>query len=227
MAKRKPRWYFNFRSPYSWLAFRDLTGTYEDVADKIDWVPYWDPDEHTTRLLAEAGGQFLYTPMSKDKHLYILADVRRLAADRGVTVRWPVDDHPVWEVAHLPYFRAAAAGVGRAYADLVYRARFEQGRDISDPAVIRAIGAELGLDRVAVDDELRAQGIEALLESYRDGVFGPPFFVAGRDKYWGVDRLARYAEAVRAGGTREAPAAPTAPVPAGSVGDLGHAGGCG
>jgi 2-hydroxychromene-2-carboxylate isomerase len=233
MAKRKPRWYFNFRSPYSWLAHHDLTERYPDVAGMIDWIPYWDPDERTLSLLDDKGAQFLYKPMAKDKHLYILADVRRLAADRGLTVSWPVDRSPAWEVAHLPYLIADAHGVGRDYVGRVHQARFEQGLDVTDPAVIETICGELGLDRTLVrdvlsDNELRARAVDELLSAYKDGVFGPPFFVNGREKFWGVDRLARFAASVR-GTLPTAPPGPdlTLPAEAGSVADAGHAGGCG
>jgi hypothetical protein len=61
-------------------------------------------------------------------------------------------------------------------------------------------------------------------------VFGVPFFTRGLSRYWGVDRLAEFAAAVRA----DLPAAKALPepVPPATVGlgrssDDGHAGGCG
>ncbi|WP_326767590.1 DsbA family protein [Streptomyces sp. NBC_01591] len=235
MAKRGPRWYFNFRSPYSWLAHRDMVDRHGDVADTVEWIPYWDPDPRSEELLAGEGGAFLYTPMSREKHFYVLTDVRRLAADRGMTVSWPVDRDPVWEVSHLAYYLAEDRGVGRRYVDLVYRARFQEGRNISDPEVIAEVAGRIGLDPAAAaaaadDPGLRARSTASLMSAYRDGVFGPPFLIAGREKFWGLDRLDRFADAVR----DKAPARPDtdAPVPAGALsatasGDLGHAGGCG
>lgn len=233
MAQRGPRWYFNFRSPYSWLAHHDLTARHADVAASIEWIPYWDPDPHSELLLADAGGSFLYTAMSREKHFYVLTDVRRLAADRGLTVSWPLDRDPVWETAHLAYFLAADRGVQTAYTDLVYRARFRDGEDINDPSVIARIAGSLGLDPAAAggaaeDPALRERATAALMSAYRDGVFGPPFLIAGREKFWGLDRLDRFADAVRS--RTAVPVA--APVPAAALsvtpsGDLGHAGGCG
>ncbi|MDX5574056.1 MULTISPECIES: 2-hydroxychromene-2-carboxylate isomerase [Streptomyces] len=239
MAQRGPRWYFNFRSPYSWLAHHDLTARHPDVAGRVEWIPYWDPDPVSERLLAEAGGSFLYTPMSREKHFYVLTDVRRLATDRGLAVSWPLDREPVWETAHLAWFLAADQGVGPAYTDLVYRARFQDGEDINDPSLIAEIAGRLGLDPAAAgsaaeDPALRERATAALMSAYRDGVFGPPFLIAGREKFWGLDRLDRFADAVRSAAATPAPApAPSAaPVPAAALsatpsGDLGHAGGCG
>jgi 2-hydroxychromene-2-carboxylate isomerase len=115
---------------------------------------------------------------------------------------WPVDRNPVWEVAHLGYLVADDAGLGRDYVGRVYQARWEQGCDICDRDVIAGIAAELGLDagRVAgacEDEELRRRGAEVLVRSYRDGLFGVPFFARGQDRFFGVDRLRAYVAAIR------------------------------
>ena len=225
-----PRCYFNFRSPYSWLALHDLTTYHGDLVQRLDWRPFWDPSVESLALLAAAGGRFVYTPMSREKHFYVLADVRRLATERGLRVTWPIDRAPRWELAHLAYSVAARSGVGTAYAMAISRARWEHGRDISDAATVVEIGADVGMDparivRLADDPAAAEHGTAMLMDAYRDGVFGVPFFINGREKFWGVDRLDAFVKTVRSGG-------PTAPEPvpetvATAAGDDGHAGGCG
>ncbi|WP_049572542.1 2-hydroxychromene-2-carboxylate isomerase [Streptomyces sp. SBT349] len=234
MAVKPPRWYFSLRSPYSWLAFRELTERYPDVAARIEWRPYWEPDPENERALSGEGTQLPYVPMSKEKHLYILQDVKRLTRARGLTIAWPIDTAPRWEVSHLPYLLAADEGKGVAYVREVYRVRWELGRDVSDPATIADVAVALGLDPdrlagAAEDRETRERGLTALREVERDGVFGVPFFIHRRDKFWGLDRLADFAATVRAGGPPAAEPAPaSAPPPAlAPAGDAGHAGGCG
>ncbi|MFI9629729.1 2-hydroxychromene-2-carboxylate isomerase [Streptomyces sp. NPDC052042] len=231
-----PRFYFSLRSPYSWLAHHDLVHHYPDVAAQVEWRPFWEPDPASRELLREAGGEFPYVAMSRAKHLYILQDVRRLARERGLEAAWPIDRDPCWEVPHLAYLAAADAGLGEEFVALVHRVRWNEGRDICDPATIAAVATELGLgqDRLAkasTDPELRERGAGALLAVHRDGVFGVPFFVNGFEKFWGVDRLPAFVESVRAR-TGAAPARPDTaaaspdltPAPGG---DQGHAGGCG
>lgn len=251
MAKKPPRWYFSFRSPYSWLAYRDLLDRYPDVAAEIDWAPFWEPDAVSSAALTEAGGSFPYVPMSQDKHRYILQDMRRLASARGLKFRWPVDRDPHWEVAHLGYLAARAEGAGHAYIAEIYRSRWEHGADISSPDVVAEAAERAGLDGAHIaaahrDPAICTEGRDALLSIYHDGVFGVPFFIHGYDKYWGVDRLPGFVDQVRrargdapaaerrptdpaADASGDAPADPaddpTALSPAGA--DGGHAGGCG
>ncbi|MFI9100871.1 2-hydroxychromene-2-carboxylate isomerase [Streptomyces fildesensis] len=237
MAVRPPRWYFSLRSPYSWFAYRELTENARDVADAVEWRPYWEPGRVTAPLLADQGIELAYVPMSKEKHLYILQDVKRLAAERGLTVGWPVDTDPDWDVSHLAWFLAEDEGMGREYIGRACEARWGRGLDISDPAVIAGIGKELGLDGDALagaaeDPQTVRRGVEALRQVSRDGVFGVPFFIHRHDKFWGSDRLDRFVETVRAG-SRPAPAAagphsvPAEPAGQAPAGDAGHAGGCG
>ncbi|MEU7588389.1 DsbA family protein [Micromonospora sp. NPDC049230] len=234
---RQATFYFSLRSPYSWLTYLDLRDRYPDAMDAMRWLPFWEPDERTTRLIAEQGGRFDYSPMSRAKHLYILRDIRRLSRERNLEVTWPLDRNPHWEVSHLPFFAAQRQGVGRRYVDRVYQARWQEGRDISDPATIAAIGAEIGLADVAdaVNDPVaRQEGAAALAEAGRVGAFGVPFFVVDRDAFWGLDRLPQVISALRG---HQAPASRTddhagddalvAAAGGASSTDGGHAGGCG
>ena len=234
MADRgTPRFYFSLRSPYSWLAYRQLLDHYPDVAGLVEWVPFWEPDERSAAALVAQGGRFPYSTMSKAKHLYVLQDVARLARAAGLVPTWPVDRNPVWEVPHLAYLVARDKGRGPEYIEAAYQARWQRRRDICDPATVGEIGASLGLDAAELagawqDERLRAEGVRVLLEVCRDGVFGVPFFVHGHSRFWGVDRLAEFAAHLR---SKAAPA-DRMPEPAAAVGlgrgsDDGHAGGCG
>jgi hypothetical protein len=90
----------------------------------------------------------------------------------------------------------------------------------------REIGVALPGDGTP-SEELRARGVEALLDCSRDGVFGVPMYLYGHQKFWGVDRVDRFlAELTGPEATGWAPDEPTVQraVPAA---DHGHAGGCG
>ncbi|HET6212420.1 MAG TPA: DsbA family protein [Micromonosporaceae bacterium] len=226
---RPARFYFSFRSPYSWLAYRELVARHQDVCARLSWVPFWEPDERFRAALRELGSDFSYVDMSAAKARYILQDVRRLVTKRGARLAWPVDRQPWWEVPHLAYLVAARQGRGPQFIERVYRARWEEGRDIHVPETIAGIAGELGLDpdehaRAAGDPAVRAEALRVLLAIHDDGVFGVPFFVHGWEKFWGLDRLDAFLAALD--GLRKEP-------PAGGklivepAADQGHAGGCG
>lgn len=241
MTAKPPRFYFSLRSPYSWLAHRTLLRDYPEVAGAVEWIPFWEPDARSDAALQAGGDTFPYSAMSRAKHLYILQDVRRLATAADAAMQWPVDVDPVWEVPHLAYLLADDLGAGRAFVAAAYRARWERGENICDPAVVRDLADELGLpgDRLAAaveDDELRARGVEVLRRVCRDGVFGVPFFVHRFTRFWGVDRLADFAAHLRSVGvTADDPADDPGGLPGlqpvtvglGRSSDEGHAGGCG
>lgn len=236
--KQPPRWYFSLRSPYSWFAYRDLRDNYPDVLDMIEWIPFWEPDETTQRMLDENGVDLPIVPMSRAKNFYILQDARRLAALRGLSMSWPIDSAPHWEIAHLGYIVASDAGLGREFVDLAYTARWQANLDISLRTTVAGIAQQLGLDPSAVanasdDPDVRARGVDCLTRSYKDGLFGVPFFIEGRDRYFGVDRLKAFVSAVR--GQPVVPGETTTwfddmielPELVSAGGDAGHAGGCG
>ncbi|MCC2274666.1 2-hydroxychromene-2-carboxylate isomerase [Streptomyces sp. ET3-23] len=233
-GNKTPRFYFSLRSPYSWLAYQELTAHHPELVGSLEWVPFFEPDAESSRMLEERGGRFPYSEMSRAKNMYVLQDIGRITKSRGVTVNWPVDKAPVWEVPHLGYLVAAREGRGHDYIAAVYRARFGEGRNICDPAVIADIGTALGIDPGVIstakdDPELRAQGVDVLMDVCKDGVFGVPFFVHGFTRFWGLDRLDAFVEHLHS------KALPAASVPGpvnGVVGigrsaDDGHAGGCG
>lgn len=76
----------------------------------------------------------------------------------------------------------------------ILKALWEEESKPSDPAVLRGLIADVGLDAEAVMAlgsetrwaEMRAADSQAALAR---GVFGAPFFVIGQDMFWGQDRL--------------------------------------
>jgi 2-hydroxychromene-2-carboxylate isomerase len=213
--------YFSFRSPYSWIAShwleRHLT---PDERAHIRFIPYWEPRPDVRQALEDKGGRMLYTPMSRDKHLYILQDVRRLARGMGLAFRWPVDKQPEWELPIIGYLLAADQGRGDAYRATAYKMRWGLGADIHTldavAALLEGCGASCADVEAAVKQQrLVVNAVDILVEAGNRGVFGVPFFLVGADKFWGVDRLQAFAARLRveehAFGT--APQLPVAPGP--------------
>jgi 2-hydroxychromene-2-carboxylate isomerase len=94
---------------------------------------------------------------------------------------------------------AAEDGKLREYHYPTFRARWVEGRDISDPEVVRTLLAGAGLDADAAltraeSPELEARLDQATREAIDRGVFGVPTYFVGERMFWGNDRfeLARF-----------------------------------
>jgi len=191
---RLPRLYFSFRSPYSWMTVHRLRQAVPDAFDALEWLPYWDPDPGTAAGLAERGGQFHYTQMSRAKHLYLLLDTKRIAQRLGLAMAWPIDVEPHWELPHLGWLVARRLGRGPEFYDQVVQARWQRGENVCDERVLRGCAARAGLDPDQIlaahtDPAVRAQAVECLYQAYLDDIFGIPYVKWGRHRYWGLERL--------------------------------------
>lgn len=191
---RGPRLFFSFRSPFSHFLVERLAREVPDAHDRIEFVPYWEPDPWTRRALEERGAAVHYAEMSRAKHRYILQDTKRIAERIGVPLAWPVDVDPWWEPAHLGWLRARRLGRAADFYAAVVAARWERGESISDPAVVRAVSEAIGLDGDVIsgateDPEIRAEGVACLVEAYEDDIFGVPYLRLGWRRFWGYDRL--------------------------------------
>jgi 2-hydroxychromene-2-carboxylate isomerase len=202
-AKRPPRFYFSFRSPFAWIAVRLAHErlTAEEIAG-IDFIPYWEPEQRTLDAVRAAGAEFLYAQMSREKHLYILQDIRRLCRSLGYQHFWPIDENPHWELPNRAYIAARQAGKGPEFMAATYRSRWEKGENIHTVNVVRQLAAEVDLAPEWMMTEIempatRDQAVHALVSAYKDGVFGVPFFVNGFEKFWGVDRFEAFIASLR------------------------------
>ncbi len=228
---KKCRFYFHFRSPYSWVGALWMEKL-RDARD-VQYVPFWELDAQSRSLLAAGGGEHYYTPMSKAKHLYILQDVKRITARLGLQLTWPPSpEQQHWEVPHLAYLYARREGKDRAFFRQVHEARWLQGENICDPAVIARIAAACGLSETRTahaheDPSIREESAAEMMLAYEDGVFGIPFFVHGYDKFWGIDRFPLFLQSLRKASSDAALPAP-AELPADwPYYETDHPGGCG
>lgn len=183
---REVVFWFDYNSPYSMLAHERIEG-----------------------VLAGLDVDVLYRPRVTDvrkpdydspKVQYVVEDVIRHARRCGLVL------HPGPYVdlgaARRGFLLARGCGRGRAYNEGVHRARWREGRDISQPEVLRAIAAECGLDADSFSEALAGGRFDDAMEVERAdaiaaGVFGVPFFEFAGEKFWGNDRVEWLLAAIR------------------------------
>ena len=185
------RFYFSFRSPYSWLAFHRIDRALEGLSVEVRRIPVYPPPQFDNDPAA-----------SPVKFLYLLADVGRIAAAYGLPLQWPKATDTNWILPHAAYLYAEDKGMGAAFARAVFAARFSGGEDVGDPATLSRVASACGLDgeatlRAAQDPALGRRLAEGIMAGAREGLFGVPFFVYRDQAFWGNDRLEWLVRAVR------------------------------
>jgi len=173
-------WVFDVISPFSYLAFQRLKELPGGV--ELEVVPVL-----LAALLDHFGQRGPAEIPSKRRFTYrfVLWRARRL----GLPLRMP-PAHPFNPLAALRLI--VAAGSDSRAAGTVLRAVFGEGRDVTDPAVIADLAAQL-----AVADPQAALADPAIKQRLRDntqwacsrGVFGVPTLVIGEELFWGHDAV--------------------------------------
>jgi 2-hydroxychromene-2-carboxylate isomerase len=179
---------FDYASPYSFLAN-------ETLGAKLPRVQIAYRPTYLRGFDAFAKG----IPFTAPKLAYMILDVRRCAEEDNLELRIP----PSFPINGVYALRGAIAakrlGVFDAYHAAMFRAAWQQGRDISSKAAVASLVTELGFAGIAelleddvIKNELRATTTAAV----ERGVFGLPTFFVGTEMFWGHDRMHQVARAI-------------------------------
>jgi 2-hydroxychromene-2-carboxylate isomerase len=179
--------YFDYISPYAYLAAKRMTRVFEGCPVEIVPVPVL-----FAGLLAHFGnvGPAEIAP----KRVAMFKDVVRKAH------RWQI---PFALPAFHPFNPLLALRVTVAAADpseqhVLLQALFEsawiRGEHLSEESVVRAAIEGAGLNADELLDRARSPGVKDLLHAHnraaiRRGVFGVPSFAVNDELFWGADVL--------------------------------------
>ena len=181
----RPVFYFDFNSPYAYLAAERIEGLIPDA----EWRPIAFP-----MVLHQLGR--LEHVLQRD-FPNVLPEVRGRAAERGLP---PVEPPPGWPVEtwSLGPLRAAVfagdRGRGPEFARAAFRRVFVESRALSDPEVLADAAAEAGLDPAEVAEAIQRTEIKERLKELTNGavergVTGIPTVEIGDELFWGDDHL--------------------------------------
>ena len=201
MALEKITHYFDYKSPYAYLAQEETYQLAQDCDVAIDWLPL---TLHIPSFLgsAEVGADGAVLSENRNAHQwrrvkYSYMDCRREANRRGLVIRGP---RKIFDssVAHIGMLYAKRRGDFRAYHDAVYERFWRRELDIENPELIGRVLTEVGLDAAGFLDYLHGQGRQehdqVMAAAEADGVFGVPSYVVNGELFWGAERIARVRE---------------------------------
>lgn len=182
--------YFDFSSPYSFLAAEQIDALAARHGRSVRYRPI------LLGIVFKASGGAPLTQQYAPKARYSELDFERSARYAGVRYRHP-SKFPIGAVGAsraVLWLQQHRPETVNAFVHAVWRAFFQDDRDISDNAVVAEIAQSIGLDGAqlmeatqdpTVKDALRRQVEEAIAL----GVFGAPTIVVDGEMFWGNDRL--------------------------------------
>jgi predicted DsbA family dithiol-disulfide isomerase len=178
--------------PWCYLGKRRLEQalTELDLKDKVkvEWFPYeLNPD-----MPEEGMDRALYRErkFGAERSAQFDAQLTHLGHEEGVPFAFDrIPKTPNTRRAHMLIAYAGGMGRGDAVVDGLFKAYFEEGRDIGTDRVLGDVAAKAGLDRdtalaASRDPGLRRFVAELEGQAQQIGVQGVPFFIV--DQAWAV-----------------------------------------
>jgi 2-hydroxychromene-2-carboxylate isomerase len=189
MAPRSIDFWFDFSSPYSYIASEWIEATAARHGRTVRW--------HAILLGVTFAAAELKSPVAHPiKREYSLRDFERSARFHGVPCRMPEKfPLPTQNAARIFWWLRETRGADAAsrWAHHGLRAYFARGVDLSDAAALRALAQEFGIDAAQAEAVWNDPAWKARLKAECDaaiaaGVFGAPFFLVDGEPFWGNDR---------------------------------------
>ena len=181
--------YFDFSSPYGYLAAERIDAIAARHGREVTWWPY---------LMGVAMKVTGSSPVVNRPMLgaYSRHDMARSARRLKVPFSFP-EPFPIATIAAcraVYWMERTDAKEAKPLAKALYRAYFVDGRNISEADVVADVAAESGADRDAVlagiqDPVVKDRLKEVTNDAVERGIFGSPFFMVGDEPFWGHDRM--------------------------------------
>ena len=192
--------YFDFSSPYGYLAAQRI----DSLAAEHDRKVHWHPFLLGAALKVTGGQPLVFRDLLRE---YGPHDLERCARQHNIPYRMPSTFPVPTQAAARTYWwlHERDESAAKALAKTLYSAYFAEDRNISEPEVVLDIAAECGHDRQALAAALQTESVKNRLkdvtgDAIKKGVFGSPYFIVDDEPFWGHDRLEQMAEWLRSGG---------------------------
>jgi len=181
--------WFDFASPYSYLAIERVGALAEAAGVVVDLRPFL-----LGPIFQAQGWNDSPFRLFPGKGAYMMRDIARLADKYGVTYNRP---RLFPRMSVLPA-RIALLGQdepwGRDFCVAVFRANFQHDLDIQAEDVVHQVLKDLSLDADMLIERAKTEAAKEALRRQVDrarnlGLFGAPTFFVGDEMFWGNDRL--------------------------------------
>ncbi len=192
--------YFDFSSPYGYLAAMRIDTLAAKYEREVDWLPIL----LGPAFKASGNAPLIGQPLKGD---YARRDLPRTAAFMGIPFSMPTPFPIATQNAAraIYWLKDRQPETAKAVAVSLFQAYFVEGNDISSTETVVDVAAQHGVGRVELGnalqdprnkDRLRNEVENSLLQ----GVFGSPYIVIDGEPFWGTDRLEQIEAWLKTGG---------------------------
>ena len=181
--------YFDFSSPYGYLAAERI----DDIAARHGRDVSWRPYLMGVAMKVTGSSPIVNRPMLGEySRRDMVRSARRLKVPFSVPEPFPIATIAACRAVY--WTERAGAKEAKSLARALYRAYFADGRNISEAGVVADVAAETGADRDALlagiqDPAVKDRLKEVTNDAIERGIFGSPFFIVGDEPFWGHDRM--------------------------------------
>ena len=181
--------YFDFASPYGFIAAMKMDAIAEKIGRTVNWRPF---------LLGAVYKKFGQSPLEHPlKRDYVMSvDAPRIARLSGLALKVPAGfpEHSLPPARAFYWIEARSPAKAAHFARTVYAMYWLDGQSTSDAAIVVDAAAHLGFNRDEIAAGLQEPTVKARVMQENDealsrGVFGSPFMFVDGEPFWGSDRL--------------------------------------
>jgi 2-hydroxychromene-2-carboxylate isomerase len=177
--------YFDFRSPYSYLANSQLRA--------MGVAPRYKPMD--VLAVMQQVGNTPTTVVCAAKGRYARADLQRWASRYGIPLERPKDPKAIDARRLLrAVLKAVGSDQGSGVVDAIFAARWARGAPLATLDDLGQALATAGIDPGPIVSDVDEDGLDQQLSAATRaagelGVFGAPTFIVGGEMFFGNDRL--------------------------------------
>ena len=187
------QFYFEFASPYSYLASINIDDHVERAGGRVEWSPIDLPKIWKAQGVLDA-----YLVIRALKIPYIRQDAARCAKLAGINLKSPSTPAIDTSIAKHAYWglREVADERAKPFLKCVWHRYFGEGLAITTIEDLAAAASPLGLDAGQITLLAAQPGSVARHDASNDaaianGCFGVPWFVSGEGRFFGHDRMSQ------------------------------------
>ena len=178
--------YFDFISPYSFLAFKKLNSLNKDNKININYKPILLGGLHNL-------GKITPPAFNERKLKNMKNDCELIASKNNIDFKWNVR-FPLNSLYLMRGYLVVDDNLKKEFFEVCFDAYWKNNEDISDEKNIDVIIKKTGLNKRKFLDDIKKDSIKEMLknltsDAFEKDIFGAPTFVVNNKIFWGQDRL--------------------------------------